>query len=201
MCASRILDAELKMGNTDTYVIEGCIGCCTGNPCGGGDPPLEVTISWTSAPTANSGWGATTAGKLDMFGETWSNGETKQICPTSYSTDFTDSAQHAIWVFNGSTGSSINFNDDISPFYGVFAEGIVSRDGAQATATANFLVTMSSFVGGGANTVNLVSVNGVSTAEANAEASASIARFDAFGGSIKTNETVTISWQKSAFFP
>jgi len=39
----------------------------------GGNPALNLTISWTDSDTTK-----------DHFGETWTNGETKQLCPQTY---------------------------------------------------------------------------------------------------------------------
>lgn len=55
----------------DKIIVADCDTPVT-NPCDP-DPPLSVTMTWTDGDTNKT-----------LFGQTWTNGETKVLCPGSY---------------------------------------------------------------------------------------------------------------------
>ena len=57
----------------------GILGECCCNECPNDYPPLAVTVSWTGSPPELTG------GTYTWLGENFNNGDTKFICPTSYS--------------------------------------------------------------------------------------------------------------------
>jgi len=207
------IDGDGKIGIDATGKIRlvdassDCPVCC-GFSCPSGDPHLEVTISWTSDPTANSGWGATTAGKLDMFGETWASGETKNICPTLY-----HFGQHATitsystakWVRDTTAAASaISFiHAIIDGTYRIpMSEAVLTRDadkfGWQGIATS---VASSWFLQTYTSHNNAASITGAGTGVVYTDLTAGIS-FDQFEGTFKaTSDGITIQWQKSAAFP
>ena len=180
---------------------------CCGFSCPSGDPHLEVTISWTSDPTGNTGWGATNPGELDMFGETWaSSGLTKNICPDTYhhgqhSTKTTYST--AQWVYGGGGGGNIGFFNQISSGYLIpITENVTTRD-ADRFKWVGIATSFSSVWNFSANTYhnNAASITGAETGVTTADITpgTSFAQFD---GSFKaTSDGITIQWQKSAAFP
>lgn len=187
------------------------IFCCCGelaNPCANDDPPLEVTISWPggSPPTGNSGWEATTAGKLDMFGETWSNAETKLICPTNYNYYNNASSVSAGWQFIGlgtPAASNIFFGERFAgttaSYYNIFEEDLNTPDGASVNVV-RFTNNGTTTLGNTLNSASLSTLSGVGLAEASANLGAPIS-FGAFGGQLTTTGNITVVWQKTAFFP
>jgi|13_taG_2_1085334.scaffolds.fasta_scaffold18043_3 hypothetical protein len=181
--------------------------CCGGFSCPSGDPHLEVTISWTSDPTDNSGWDAGT-GKLSMFGETWASGETKNICPTDY-----HHGQHATktsyntakWQRTSTAAaSSILFTHTIKDgtYRITMSEKVLTRDADKfdwhGIATSAF---GSWFLQTYTNHNNAASITGAGTGVVYTDLTAGIS-FDQFDGSFKaTSDGITIQWQKSAAFP
>lgn len=200
------------MGNEQTYTVD-CSCCTPTNPCPNDDPPLEVTVSWTAAPTSHSGWELTTAGSLDMFNETWTNGETKQLCPTTYafvrtlvSSLTTRYRSQAYWM-RSSIGTrsfilSNSYYDYGSPKVVDNVERVKTTDGAQIRArgfgTTGETPTPNPTLGSDFTTTSIASYTGVSPG-ANFQFPVD---FDHVGGSLKTSsDGITIVWAKSSFFP
>lgn len=185
------------------------IWCCCGGVCPNDWPPLEVTISWSSAPTGNSGWEATATGKLDMFGKTFSNGQTHDICPTSYFFRSINggTAVDAVWkrqAISGNLGFSNYYASQGLPQYDVnLGEKVQTRDGARRYAR---VLEVRNTGGGGTNTItynystNISATSGLSLLSLQAALVKTIT-FDEFAGQITTSAGITIAWAKSAEFP
>jgi|14_taG_2_1085336.scaffolds.fasta_scaffold31423_2 hypothetical protein len=186
--------------------------CCCGaeNPCVSGDPPLEVTVSWVTNPTGNAHWEATETGKIDLFGETWANGDTKLICPDSYTFAVVTSYAVAQWQHGGGGAvSRIAFSDRALTTGATRVANSLYEDvqttgnslGANdAAARAAYTTSSGSPVGSQSVSLQLNAKTSISVTELQAAAGLPV-NFGAFGGSMTTNETITIAWQKSSFFP
>lgn len=180
--------------------------CCGANPCVSGDPPMDVTVSWTSNPASNTGWEATASGKLDMLGQTWGNGETKEICPTfyTYSPTLTYGVRWTYQRVNSPTLSNTVLRVRNFAVYGgsegYHQEIMQTIDGRRGSGNALYSPAVPT------SNRNTVATSGLS-AHSNISMQGAYTGlqspfdFDEAGGSITTNETVTISWSKSEFFP
>jgi len=188
-----------------------CLECC--NPCATGYPPLEVTVSWGANPTSHSTWngGAST---VTLFGQTFTDGQTRNICPTSYTfakTTGTISSTAAIWRFDPTPTASpsiINFADGRqgtpSSNYAPAAEMVLTKDGAKRKVSANVVSIGGTPSAGyvlGDSSVDISTTSNISTTQILAAAGAPF-NFGHVGGQLTTtSDGITISWQKSGFFP
>jgi len=67
----------LTVGTAGLAIASDCC-CTTTNPCPNEKPPLKVTVSWTGSPPELVG------GNYVWLGQSFSNGESKLICPTDF---------------------------------------------------------------------------------------------------------------------
>jgi len=94
--------------------LQGECCCGTADPCSG-VPGVDVTVTWTPGPATYT-----------IFGQTFSPGDTKTICPTNYActtgalpTYYTPFWYEA-WTFTNAAGSLLNFDGEVR---GILAQG------------------------------------------------------------------------------
>ena len=180
--------------------------------CPGGDPWIDVTVTWTGTPTgvnyqaSNPSYGG--AETIDMFGETWTKADELPICPTSYrNSPYTQYLNY--WTYNtgieylhrrGPIRSSPN------TYYGAtHQEYAFTPNGARFAWRGGYYSTLSSPPPVLYGNTNMLSINTFTGTHATGTGLAYYVDFQWFGGSFVAQNngtsTISVSWDKCAGWP